>query len=137
MYVYRIRGADYDTIAAHSNSVGDKVYSSLYYMRNGRIVRSTGVEFICSIESGKVSLCRINTDEKDTVILPKYFIQSVEPYAMLGVQFKRLVVPFEAKLELKDRALYGSDTLEEFVSLSCDVTYGSSVFPKTIIRRRL
>lgn len=137
MYVYRIRGADYDSIATYSNSVGDKVYSSQYYMKNGRIVSSVGVEFVCSIEKGKVSLNKINTDATDTVILPKYFIQSVEPYAMSGVKFKRLVIPFDTKLELKDKALYGSASLEEFISLSSEVTYGSSVFPSTIVRRRL
>lgn len=135
MYSYKIRGDDYDTIVIDTRMHIDAQLSTQYYMKNGMLVGQDEVVFGLRVVDGKVSLECIETEAVDTVIVPKGYITQILPYAMKGVGFKRLVLPKAIDLHLCDHALCGSDTLEEFQSLSRNVSFGVNVFPQTVVRR--
>lgn len=135
MYMYHIRGEGYDSIAVDYRICNDEIITDQYYVKDGNIIKTARVHFLYSINNGVMCLSGIVTDEDDTVVLPKSFLKEILPYSLKGTSFKRLVIPAGVSIRLDNNALFGSDTLEEYMSLSNSIRYGFDVFPETVKRR--
>lgn len=134
MLSYWINGDDYNQILIHIHRDIHSPVVDQYYVRFGNIVKRSKVIYRMSYRDCFV-LDNIVTEDDDTVILPKGLFEEVSPYSVSGCKFKRIVVPLNMNVRFKSKALYGSDTLCSFVSLSRNVTYDSDVFPGTISGR--
>lgn len=135
MYSYRIRGDNYDTIIVDVYYRGCTIATTQYYSNLGSVVAKDEVSYIVSVTNNMLCLDSIITDARDTVVLPASTIRCVSAYALKGTQFRRLVLPLDVQLRLKTHSLYGSDSLQEFISLSRKVIYEEDVFPSTVQRR--
>jgi hypothetical protein len=135
MYVYRISGDDYDSVAVDTFYADNTLTSYQYYMKNGAIVKSDKADFLLTVDGNTIALEGITTDSTDTVILPKMMVRRILPYALRNTKFRRLVVPLDADVELCNKSLYGSDSLQDYISLSRKVRYNSDALPKTVTRR--
>lgn len=135
MISYRIKGDSYDTIVVDKDSIAGVLHTKQFYMSSGSTVKVSDIKFHLDNIGGKVTLTKIITDDIDTVILPKDNIRQLGAYCLTGARFSRLIVPLGARLHLCSKALYGSDYVKSFMSLSRELTYGDDVFPNTIQRR--
>ena len=135
MYSYRIRGDNYDTIIVDVYFRGCTLAATQYYSNLGNVVAKDDVSYMVSMSNNLLCLDKIITEACDTVVLPASTIRCVSAYALKDTHFRRLVLPLDVQLRLKTHALYGSDTLQEFISLSRKVIYEEDVFPSTVQRR--
>lgn len=135
MYSYRIRGDNYDTIIVDVYFRGCTLAATQYYSNLGNVVAKDDVSYMVSMSNNLLCLDRIITEACDTVVLPASTIRCVSAYALKDTHFRRLVLPLDVQLRLKTHSLYGSDTLQEFISLSRKVIYEEDVFPSTVQRR--
>lgn len=135
MYSYRIRGDNYDTIIVDVYFRGCTFAATQYYSNLGTIIGKDDVSYIVSMNNNLLCLDKIVTEAIDTVVLPASTIRCVSAYALEGTHFRRLVLPLDVQLRLKTHAFYGSDSLQEFISLSRKVIYEEDVFPSTVQRR--
>lgn len=135
MLAYWISGDGYNQILVNVNRDRSTPVVEQYYVQFGNIVRRSKVVYRLGYVDG-VYLKHIDTEDTDTVILPKGLFKSVGPYAISECMFKRLVVPLKMKVRFASKSLWGSSTLCEFLSLSRDVEYEQDVFPSTVIKRR-
>lgn len=135
MLAYWISGEGYNQILVSVNKGRSTPVVEQYYVQFGNIVHRSKVIYSLGYENG-VYLKHIDTEDTDTVILPKGLFKRVGPYAISGCEFRRLVVPLKMEVEFVSKSLWGSDTLCEFLSLSRDVEYAQDVFPATVIKRR-
>lgn len=134
MISYWISGDDYNQILINPLSGRGMPKSEQYYVLNGVIVKRSTVKFVIDYDDC-VTLTGIETDDTDTVILRKDIFKAVAGYAMKGCKFRRLVVPLNMRVMFREKALYGSDTLVEYKSLSRVVSYEGNVFPPTLERK--
>lgn len=132
MLSYRIKGDNYDTIVVDKDSVSGILHTKQFYMYLGSTVKVSDIKYYLENLDGKITLVKIVTEDTDTVILPKESIDQLGAYSLTGVKFKRLIVPLGAKLHMCPKALYGSESVDSFVSLSRDLTYDNDVFPSSI-----
>lgn len=136
MYLYRLDGNGYDTILVESEPVRDsRIRTRQFYNKDGAVVKVEDVSFVLVPKDGRVALKEVDTDSKDTVILPKQNGLVVLPGVLRNTRVRRLVVPWGVGMEFKDNACKDAAGLEEYISLSRNVKYGSEVFSSRVHRR--
>ncbi|MCM1440606.1 MAG: hypothetical protein NC131_15625, partial [Roseburia sp.] len=122
MFAYWIGGNDYNQILVNIHKDKDTPVVEQFYVSFGNIVKRSKVMYRVGYNEGS-TLTSIVTEDNDTVILPKGLFSNVGAYAVTGCKFKRLVVPLNMPVRCMSKALYGSDTLCDFLSLSRNVRY--------------
>lgn len=135
MFSYRISGDDFDTVVLDSQFTPQAICTEQYYVSHGNITKHDSVKFHMCLVEGIISLYKIETDATDVVILPKSPIEQMLPNSLEGATFERFIISTGVKLRLLNKALYGSETVKEFRSLSRNLLYEGDVFPPTIQRR--
>lgn len=130
MLCCNIVGEEYNKIYVDTVLTGDTIRATQYYKKGKQLVKVDSV--IYGLIDGK-EVNKIQTRSTDTLVIPEC-VTALHPQVLTGLNIKRVIIVPNTHITLKDRALYGCDTLEEYISLSEYVTYGCSTIPRNVRR---